>query len=305
MFDSHPDLAVVQEARFVAKMGRHWRRYETPEGLDADRFVADVFSIAKSSHALALDREEVSHALAAAAPSSFAEAVRQVFALYAAGRSKTRYGDKTPGYVVCLPLLARLFPEGRFVHVIRDGRNSALSYLDHGYGPRTVMQAAFRWRNRLLAGRRAGRRLGPERYQELRYESLTDNPEGALRPVCDFLQLDFDEKMLRYFERADELVAGTAHPLRFQGLYRPPTAGLRDWRTAMSRDDVVLFDAIAGDVLEELGYERLPASRTLAVRLKVATGWVQWRQAEAVSSIRRGGERAARAARRAPSRTPV
>ena len=59
-----------------------------------------------------------------------ASAVRVLYALYAARRGKTRYGDKTPNHVLYIPLFAGLFPEARFVHLIRDGRDVALSLID-------------------------------------------------------------------------------------------------------------------------------------------------------------------------------
>ena len=57
------------------------------------------------------------------------QAIAAVFEAYAAERGKRRWGDKTPLYMQHLPLLERLFPSARFVHLIRDGRDAALSYL--------------------------------------------------------------------------------------------------------------------------------------------------------------------------------
>src|SRR4051794_27962840 len=67
-----------------------------------------------------------------------ADAVRAVFAAYAAAQGKPRYADKTPHYVSHLPLLAERFPEARFVHVVRDGRDVALSLLEVPWGPDDV-----------------------------------------------------------------------------------------------------------------------------------------------------------------------
>src|SRR6478672_851702 len=64
-----------------------------------------------------------------------ADAVRAVFAAYAAARGKPRYADKTPHYVSHLPELAARFPEAQFVHVVRDGRDVALSLLEVPWGP--------------------------------------------------------------------------------------------------------------------------------------------------------------------------
>ena len=56
-------------------------------------------------------------------------AIGTVYAVYAEERGKARWGDKTPMYMQNLRLLERLFPDALFVHLIRDGRDAALSFL--------------------------------------------------------------------------------------------------------------------------------------------------------------------------------
>ena len=95
-----------------------------------------------------------------------------------------------------------------------------------------------------------GRRLGPRRYHELRYEELASDPEGTLRSVAAFAGLEFNPAMLAYPGTLD--LAAKPHQAR---LAQPPTAGVRDWRTEMTASDVAAFEAIAGDTLAACGYE--------------------------------------------------
>jgi hypothetical protein len=177
-----------------------------------------------------------------------ADAVRAVFAAYAAAQDKPRYADKTPHYVSHLPLLAKRFPEARFVHVVRDGRDVALSLLEVPWGPDDVEGAALHWRRRVLEGRAAG--LGPERYRELRYEALVADPERELRALAAWLELPYDPAMLDPARRP-EAVPYREHHGR---LALAPTVGLRDWRREMSAAEAARFHAVAGDALAELGY---------------------------------------------------
>jgi len=187
---------------------------------------------------------------------TLAEAFRSLYQLYAHKQGKQRYGDKTPAYVHHIPTLAALFPEARFVHLVRDGRDVALSTLDHPTMSRALPELAVLWRRGVEKGRRAGRRLGPERYREILYEDLVSDPEVVARSVCDFLELRFDPVVLRYHERASELLRSTPHPQAHSRVHLPPTKGLRDWRSQMSHEDVVLFDLVAGGLLQDLGYDR-------------------------------------------------
>jgi hypothetical protein len=177
-----------------------------------------------------------------------ADAVRALFAAYAAARGKPRYADKTPHYVSHLPRLAARFLEARFVHVVRDGRDVALSLLQVPWGPDTVEEAALHWRRRVLEGRAAG--LPADRYREVRYEALVADPERELRALAAWLELEYDAAMLAYPGRPLRV----PYPEHHRGLALAPTPELRDWRREMAPEDVARFEAVAGDALAELGY---------------------------------------------------
>jgi hypothetical protein len=199
------------------------------------------------------------------------EAIAAIFAAYAAERGKPRWGDKTPLYMQHLELLDRLFPDARYVHLIRDGRDAALSFLSvpqglmtEGWGhPRDARGFACQWVSEIRAARSLGARVGPDRYLELRYEALVAEPEAALRAVCAFAALEFEDGMLDYVGRTDS--ARKAHQQR---LNEPPRVGVRDWRTEMAPGDVRAFEDVAGGLLDRLGYE---VERTGSARLSLAS----------------------------------
>jgi hypothetical protein len=250
---------------------------------------------------MGLSLEEVREDFTTNVPSSYPDAVRRLFALHAARAGKPRYGNKTPVHVLSLGKIIELFPEARIVHIIRDGRDVALSYLDVDFGPTTIEGAALRWRRYVSAGRRSGLRLGPASYHELRYEHLVDQPEQVLRALCGFLGVEFEKEMLRFFERADEVRSGIALPQYHGGLSQPLTRGMRDWRAQMSPSKVARFESLAGDVLDELGYERATPSPGLASRVGarsfaamselVRTAGGPWRRLTRIMLARRIAER--------------
>jgi Sulfotransferase family len=224
MLDAHPELAVPPESHFAIQPRIRLRRdrWFGLWGIDApDLRGLDV-----------------------------ADAVRAVFAAYAAAQRKPRYADKTPHYVSHLPLLAQRFPEARFVHLIRDGRDVALSLLEVPWGPNTLEAAAVHWRRRVLEGRAAG--LPPERYREVRYEALVAHAEAELRALAPWLGLAYDPAVLAYAGRSITV----PYPEHHRHLGQPPTPGLRDWRRDMAPADVARFAAVAGDALAALGYDR-------------------------------------------------
>lgn len=255
--DSHPEMAIPGESYFLVQLGNRYARpkYEGHDGFRVDAFVEDLCATRWFSR-WGPPAAEVRNHLASTRPGDIAQAFRDVYALYAARRGKRRYGDKTPTYVVRMRLLADLFPESRFVHIVRDGRDVALGMLDGGFNQTTLDECAVYWGTRVSRGREHGRALGPSRYLEIRYEEMVADPETTLQQVCGFIDLQYSEDMLRYQDRVSEISESDGSPPHYRNISRPPTRGLRDWRTQMAQHDVEVFEALAGDVLSEFGYER-------------------------------------------------
>ena len=254
MLDSHPEMAVPFESYFTAELATVRDRYEKDTGFDAEALLVDLLEYERF-HRWEIGEETIRARFADESPIDYASAMRLVYACYAEMNGKRRYADKTPRYVEYVGVLAQVFPESLFVHIIRDGRNVACSYLDAEWGPGSVEEAARMWAYRVGVGRAGGREVGPDRYMEVRYEDLVERTEVELRRVCDFIDLSFDPRMERYFERADDLLKGEHRPHRHRRLTLPPTKNLRDWRTELAHDDVRKYEQIAGGLLSDLGYE--------------------------------------------------
>ena len=196
------------------------------------------------------------------------QAIAAVFAVYAEHEGKPRWGDKTPLYMQHLPLLERLFPDAVWVHLVRDGRDAALSFLSLPEGfsgktwalPRTAARFAARWRTEILAARRLGTHVGG-RYLELRYEDLVTEPERELRRVCEHASLPWEPGMLDYAGTSD-----VASMPEHRNLAQPPTPGLRDWRSQMSREAALSFEEVAGDVLRSGRYDLLRSGASYPTR---------------------------------------
>jgi len=250
VLDRHSELAVPDESYFVPQLAdRHLRR------VDPDDFVDDLRRIntfAEWDVPLGKVRGRLFEGMPIGA------AIATVYAVYADEHGKQRWGDKTPMYMQNLRLLERLFSDALFVHLIRDGRDAALSFLamprglmtDTWMQPHTATGFACQWKTEVQAARRLGRRVGGERYLEIRYEDLVADVETQLRRICEFAGLAYEPAMAEYAGKVD--VSAKPHQ---QSLERPPTPGLRNWRTQMSAAEAGAFGRIAGDLIRELGYE--------------------------------------------------
>jgi hypothetical protein len=295
MVDAHPSVAIPPESYFLVTMAKRRKEYELRFAKhDYAGFLVDL--AASPFTEWGLSSELVGLELDAIGPTMLSDSIRIVYGLYARQRGKPRFADKTPRYVLDIPLLSRLLPDALFVHVIRDGRSVALSYMDRPFGPRTVPQAAIYWRRRIREGRAAGVSLGPNRYYELEYEELTSEPEKTLRRLCGFLALEFDAKMLDFSDHAALMLAGTQEEANHPRLKEPLRTDLRNWRLEMEPHHAEVFEILAGDDLEELGYERSASRPAIRSRFEAhfASGrtgaenvWDRWKLQFRREQIRR------------------
>jgi hypothetical protein len=185
---------------------------------------------------------------------SLAAILDAVFLHFATQHGKRRWCEKTPQHVQHLASLAELFPAARFVHVIRDGRDCAVSF--HRRWRRQPELTVFRWKKVVTMGREQGRRLGPARYLEVRYEDLTADPERSLRRICDFLGLDFNPAVLH---SAQPYLQPSGEPRRSGGLQR--NSG--KWRSYFPAPTLEGLERIAGATLASCGYAtRYPEADT-------------------------------------------
>jgi hypothetical protein len=257
MLNAHSTLAIPAESHFIVPMAQRREHFERPEGFAIGSFAEELIQDPRF-RLWDLPPAHVREALADVEPTTLQDAFRTVFALYAEREGKLGYGDKTPGYVRELGLLAELFSEARFVHIIRDGRDVILSLLEMEWAreqaPEGFDRLARFWGNNVMRGMDAGRLLGPGRYHEVRYERLIDEPEPVLREVCEFLALAFEQQMLTYHEQLPTFARSLRRPQDHRRLALPPTRGLRDWRAELSGSDRRRFEQIAGEALERAGY---------------------------------------------------
>jgi hypothetical protein len=266
MMNAHPEVAVPPESRFIVEL---WRGREQV-GVDA---WLDELEGHPRFQTWQLDIDAVRDQLGPAPIVPYPVAVEAAYRAYAAARSKPRWGDKTPRYIEHIPLLASLFDAARFVHIVRDGRNVALSYADVPFGPKTIGRAADLWASRVRAGMRAGQALGDQRVLEIRYEDLVGDPQGLAKTaarLCSFLRLEFHPDMLDHVRHARHDVlprAGRYNP-RVTQQAQPAT---RSWESEMSLAEVEVFEAVAGATLSQLGY---PRSCTRPSRRARVAGWL-------------------------------
>jgi hypothetical protein len=247
----------------------HWitdhfrdRKWLGPEGRVTPEQVASMVE-QKRFRQFDFSREAFQGLLGSGEPLSYRAFLESIFALYGKNKGKRLVGNKTPAYVRRIPTLHSLWPEAKFVHLIRDGRDVCLSVLNWNHAYKTagrysawaedpVVTTALWWERKVCLGRQGGQPLGRGLYYEMRYEDLVSHPENTCASLCDFFGVSYDAAMLRFHQGRTRNEPG----LDAKKAWLPITPGLRNWRTQLPPEDVERFEAAAGELLNVLGYPR-------------------------------------------------
>jgi hypothetical protein len=234
---------------FVNRYGRH-----NPLSIDIDEFLG-----LPGVKAMGVDRAEISARLNGEGKAPLAEVFRAAFDAYTDARGKTIWGEKTPTNVLYMDLIADMFPDARFIHMIRDGREVAASLAEMPWGPSTPVKGAFRWVELVSGGRRYGADLTDSRYMEIKLERLVLNPTEELRRACSFLGVPYEPQMHNYVERVKLRRESAKGPKKgvadaTQHLDKEPTTGLRDWTRGLSSFEQWAIEATCRPLLAQLDY---------------------------------------------------
>jgi len=137
------------------------------------------------------------------------------------------------------PRLVLLWPDARFIHIIRDPRDVAPSSINMGWAG-NVWTGLDVWLNSENLWQEFKPTISPEKYIEVKYEDLIENSVDTLTKICHFLGVDFSEQIFDYAKH-------TTYAL-------PDPKLTNQWKKKLSNRDIQLIEARLGDMLSNTGY---------------------------------------------------
>lgn len=184
-----------------------------------------------------------------------------------------RFAEKTPQNCFIIDFLAQTFPDAKFVHIIRDGRDAALSYSKkpwlqasqaesgkfepggYRYGPYArfwvepervrefettsdIHRCIWAWRRFTESALEAGAKLPPIRYYEVRYEKLVSNLTDEDSHLLEFLEIT-DSRSCLSFQKA---------------ISKAKVDSVGRWEKELTNEQVSTINKEAGFLLKKLGY---------------------------------------------------
>jgi hypothetical protein len=266
MLTSHPLVVIPPEAGFAVWLHDKYASWSPEDGHRA--FVEDLLATRKFEF-WNLDEFELKESLDGQKPEDYAGLVAAVYKCYA-GKVKAGasvWGDKNNSYVREVDCLRVLFPNARFIHIVRDGRNVAVSYrrlrhrdMQSRYAPVLpfdVAEIAREWSGNVLRVEEALDRFADRsRALTTTLEDLTYRPRETLEDVCRLLELRFDQSMLEYHRLT---FAEGGEPDEFlqwkeRNVQPVEATDRKEYVDALSVAEIRTFEEIAGPALKRFGY---------------------------------------------------
>jgi hypothetical protein len=163
------------------------------------------------------------------------------------------WGDNEPSHLFNVPYLQRLFPNSKFILMIRDPRDVYASFKTAWPGAHTAESIAMLWERCLLDGLLAASRLGSGVVHQVRYEDLVANPEAQLKDICKFLNVEYTDAVMNFHEldAAKNLSQVEHHKNVAQPLFR---SSVGRYRQVLTREEIATIHRRLYSPMTCLGY---------------------------------------------------
>jgi hypothetical protein len=178
----------------------------------------------------------------------------EIYDQYLAFTGKQRWACKSTFMIEQVAEVLRYRPQARFIFMVRDGRDVAVSAKSSIFNHFHVYYSARRWQREQAIGLAWLARLPAEQIMLLKYEELIADPPAVVKRLCAFLGEPFEERMLDYHRSSEAQKSGSLS-ISWENTARPVMGDNSEkFRRQLTAAEILLFEAIAFPELEELGY---------------------------------------------------
>lgn len=170
---------------------------------------------------------------------------------------------KSMANIKYLPAIETHFNNAKYIYLYRDGRDVAVSFRKAIVGEKHYYHIAREWARTQRLALAMEAHIGSDRFFRVKYEDMVEEPEFMMKRLCKFLDMEYQPDMLKFHE-SDEAHRAAQSSNLWSNVTRPIIKGnTGKYRTEASEEDIHIFESVAGDVLDVLGYRRsvVPAGK--------------------------------------------
>lgn len=264
ILNAHSQITVPRESYFITELYKysHANRLNLVFQPDYEQYVN---RLCDNSHfetvvlkPLKLDREEIRKELIQARLKSEPEVFDFVYDLFARKCATPLVGDKTPRYSVDLDIILDLFPESKFIYVVRDGRSiyASLKRVEWSWQNKNEIALSRQWHYCMEVMEQHIDVIGPKLHI-INYEEMVRSPEKVMQETCRFLEVDFENQILEFHkESRSEIRSGDGEVPEHRKKLQSPisTDSIDAWRRELNSNEVLLFELLNAKHFKFWGY---------------------------------------------------
>ena len=269
MLNDHPRIRIPRETAFLPELMARLP-LNSPLSEDDKRLAFDLISNHRKWESWAVTPENLENTISSLKQPLLCQLIDAIYHNCSNPDSKPRWGDKT---IVCTQEVERVhqvFPNAKFIHLVRDARDVCISFRQaYLREPESdawkkngqyISNAASHWCKQVEAAAESGTKLGSDLYLEIRYEELVLKTEETLKGVCAFIEEEYDSRMLSFYKNSaiKEMAIDKPHNAQHHTKTRrpPDPTDTYRWRREMSWIEVALVEAYAGKTMDRVGQTR-------------------------------------------------
>lgn len=262
LFDAHPNVKIPWECQYIVnlypKYGNisEWTK-ETLNSFYEDLLVQWQFRLWTVDKQIL--KEEILEQEGYNDYATICKVVHNNFRSLYKKKELLYFGDKNPGYSIYISRLKKIFPEARFIYILRDYRDTYLSIKNVDFELPIVSTVTYKWKYFFKQALKAKAKF-PDSVYILKYEDLVSEPELHFKLVCKFLGLPYNADVFEFYEKKDEVykVLTTERARKNHASLLHPISRKRTnrWKKELSKKEVQIADYVAGRYAKKAGYKR-------------------------------------------------
>jgi hypothetical protein len=188
------------------------------------------------------------------------ELIDDMFSSHCRNEGKSIWGNKTPSFFRKIDILFTLFPDAKFIHIVRDGRDVFDSWRKMNPSMNNVAFVALDWRYKLLRIEKSFKKIPANNRITIRYEDLLNTPENIIESICSLLGVNREANMLDFYKSSHKYTIPHHSELIFKPLDK---SNVYKWKNNLISREVKIFNLLARHYLKKYNYEIENSTLTL------------------------------------------
>ena len=263
--NSHPSICIPPESHFFFWLEQKYGGWNMKDGLN--NYINDLFASTKFE-TWKIGKNELVNYINQREPENYAELNACIYLLYAQNNDKPNsvWGDKNKLWKEKLPKVQFYYPEARFIHIHRDGRDVACSYkelskrnMTSKYAPKLpsdIKEIAIKWKTNIRYLIDFSKTIDPSKIITVSYEELVKKQDAIGKELCQFLGIVEPTHELSHLSTGANKFDEPEEFMEWKEKTKQPAdiTNIGKYQSILSRAEIDTFNEICKEELKALGY---------------------------------------------------